>query len=69
LVRVQPGDCSLSVSRVAQHGGMTILWFIVWLIADVIGEPEGLTFNPVNFWAGWLLLSLALDLGAVHARR
>lgn len=46
---------------------MTVIWFIVWLIADLIGDAEGLTFDPVNFWAGWLLLALALDLAAAHA--
>ena len=39
---------------------MTLLWFFVWLIANLIGDEEGLTFDPVNFWAGWLLLALAL---------
>jgi hypothetical protein len=43
---------------------MTFIWFIVWLIADLIGDEEALTFDPVNFWAGWLLLALALDLAA-----
>ena len=35
---------------------MTLLWFIVWLTAD-----------PVNFWAGSLILAIALDLGGIHA--
>jgi hypothetical protein len=48
---------------------MTLLWFFVWLIANVIGDEEGLTFDPVNFWAGWLLLALALDLAGAHAKR
>jgi hypothetical protein len=48
---------------------MTLLWFFVWLIANLIGDEEGLTFDPVNFWAGWLLLALALDLAAAHATR
>ena len=46
---------------------MTLLWFFVWLIANLIGDEEGLTFDPVNFWAGWLLLALALDLAGAHA--
>jgi hypothetical protein len=41
---------------------MTILWFVVWLVADLIGDSEPLTFAPVNFWAGALLLALALDV-------
>lgn len=48
---------------------VTLLWFIVWLIWNTVGDNEPLTFDPVNFWAGWLLLALALDLGANHARR
>jgi len=48
---------------------MTLLWFFVWLIANLIGDEEGLTFDPVNFWAGWLLLALALDLAGAHAKR
>lgn len=47
---------------------MTILWFIVWLIANNIGSSEPLTFDPVNVWAGTLLLCIALDLGSTHAR-
>ena len=48
---------------------MTLLWFFVWLIANLIGDEEVLTFDPVNFWAGWLLLALALDLAGAHAKR
>jgi hypothetical protein len=50
---------------------MTILWFLVWLIANTIGDHEPLVFDPVNFWAGWLLLAAALDLNrsAVWERR
>jgi hypothetical protein len=46
---------------------MTLLWFFVWLIANIIGDPEHITFDPVNFWAGALLFSLAVDLGGQHA--
>ena len=41
---------------------MTLLWFFVWLVCDLIGDKEGLTFDPVNWWAGTLLLVIALDL-------
>jgi hypothetical protein len=41
---------------------MTLLWFVVWLISDLIGDEEVLTFDPVNWWAGLLLLAIALDL-------
>lgn len=46
---------------------MTIAWFIVWLIWNSIGDNEPLTFDPVNFWAGSLILTVALDLGRQHA--
>ena len=47
---------------------MTLLWFFVWLIWNLIGDEEPLIFNPVNWWAGSLLFVIALDLSAVHAR-
>jgi hypothetical protein len=46
---------------------MTLLWFIVWLIANVIGDNEPLVFDPVNWWAGTLILAAALDLARQHA--
>ena len=46
---------------------MTVLWFIIWFVADRIGDREALTFDPVNTWAGALILTVALDLGRQHA--
>jgi len=46
---------------------MTLLWFVVWLISNLAGDEESLTFDPVNWWAGTLLLAIALDLGRQHA--
>lgn len=46
---------------------LTLVWFVVWLIADLIGDNEALTFDPVNGWAGTALLAVALDLGGHHA--
>jgi hypothetical protein len=48
---------------------MTILWFVVWLIFDLIGDREPLRFHPVNFWTGALLLAIALDLNRPELRR
>ncbi len=48
---------------------MTVIWFVVWLIANNVGDPEGLRFDPVNLWAGALLLAIALDLGGHHAQQ
>jgi hypothetical protein len=46
---------------------MTLLWFVVWLISNLAGDEESLTFDPVNWWAGTLLPALAVDLGRQHA--
>jgi hypothetical protein len=51
----------------AYGGTMTLIWFLVWLVATLIGDDEPLTFDPVNVWAGALLLCVALDLGRQHA--
>ncbi len=47
---------------------MTLLWFFIWLLWDLVGDSESLTFDPVNFWAGALLFAVAVDLAGVHAR-
>lgn len=46
---------------------MTILWFIVWFISNLVGDDEVLRFDPVNGWAGTLILAAALDLARQHA--
>jgi hypothetical protein len=47
---------------------MTLIWFVIWLIANNIGENEPLIANPVNGWTATLILAVALDLGTAHAR-
>jgi|SRR5881392_382570 hypothetical protein len=47
---------------------MTLIWFIVWLIANNVGSHEPLLLNPINAWTATLILAIALDLGAAHAR-
>lgn len=47
---------------------MTLIWFIVWVIADHVGGHEPLHLDPVNAWAWTLILAIALDLSAVNAR-
>ena len=46
---------------------VTLIWFVIWLIANIVGDNEPLIFNPVNWWAGTLILVVALDLGRQHA--
>ena len=45
---------------------MTLVWFVVWLVSDLIGDTESLTFDPVNGWAATLILAAALDLAGQH---
>lgn len=47
---------------------MTLVWLIIWLIANNIGGHEPLLVNPVNAWTATLILAFALDLSAAHAR-
>jgi hypothetical protein len=46
---------------------MTLIWFVVWLVCDLVGDRELLVFAPVDWWAGALLLAIAIDLASVHA--
>ena len=48
---------------------MTFIWFVIWFIANNVGGHEGVLLNPVNGWAGTLILAVALDFGGAHARR
>jgi hypothetical protein len=41
---------------------MTVIWFVIWLIANNIGDHEPLTFDPLNVWAATLILAIALDI-------
>ncbi len=59
--------CPLAVRSAGHAGGMTLVWFIVWLIFNNVGEDAPLTFDPVNWWAGGLLLAVGLDLARQHA--
>jgi len=46
---------------------MTIAWFVVWLICDLVGDREPLHFAPVNWWAAILILAVALDINRPQA--
>ena len=41
---------------------MTIVWFVVWVIANLIGDREALLFDPLNWWSATLLAAIALDI-------
>lgn len=41
---------------------MTLVWFVVWLIANNVGAHEPLAAAPLNAWAATLILAAALDL-------
>ncbi len=41
---------------------MTLVWFVIWLVANNVGAHEALAIDPVNAWAATLILAVALDL-------
>jgi hypothetical protein len=45
---------------------MTLIWFVIWLIANSVGDHAPLLWNPVNVWAGTLILAIAIDLARQH---
>jgi hypothetical protein len=55
------------VRRDPREAAVTLLWFVVWFICNIIGGNEPLIFDPVNAWAGTLLLAVAIDLAGAHA--
>jgi hypothetical protein len=46
---------------------MTIVWFVIWLIANNVGGGESLEASPVNAWLATLILAVALDLNRPDA--
>jgi hypothetical protein len=58
----------LGAPRRSKARAMTLIWFIVWLVANKVGDQEPLLANPVNWWAGTLIGAVALDLASHHAR-
>jgi hypothetical protein len=45
----------------------TLVWLVIWFIADLIGDNEPLLTDPVNIWTGTLILAVGLDLGGLRA--
>jgi hypothetical protein len=72
-MRFRKGPEAMAASHSVCSGGpkeaepLTLIWFIVWLIANVVVDNEPLTLDPVNWWAGTLILTFALDLSRQHA--
>lgn len=64
-----PGDRPDAQARIHAGGDMTLIWFVVWFVANNVGGHEPLVLDPVNVWAGFLLLAVALDLSAAHASK
>jgi hypothetical protein len=46
---------------------VTLIWFVVWLVSNFVGDKESLVFDPVNGWAATLILAVAIDLARQHA--
>jgi hypothetical protein len=45
---------------------LTLIWFVIWFIANLVGDRESLNADPVNWWAGTLILAMAVDLSSRH---
>jgi hypothetical protein len=41
---------------------VTFVWFVIWLIANIVGGSEPLELDPVNAWTTTLILAVAIDL-------
>ncbi len=41
---------------------MTLLWLVIFFVADIIGGSESLKIDPVNAWTVTLILAVAIDL-------
>jgi len=52
--------------RTTEEVRVTLVWLVIWFVADRIGDREALLVNPVNLWAGTLLFAVALDLSKTH---
>jgi hypothetical protein len=43
---------------------VTLVWLILYLIISNGARHGGLIFDPLNWWAGTLILALSLDIYA-----
>jgi hypothetical protein len=63
-VQQVPARCGTLAVPENREGGtsMTVIWFVIWLVANTIGDHEPLLVDPVNGWAATLILAVALDI-------
>jgi hypothetical protein len=54
--------CHDAYAKHAEEAPMTVIWFVIWLIANNVGGNEPLLADPVNAWAATLILAVGLDL-------
>jgi hypothetical protein len=40
---------------------VSVLWLVVWLVANNVGGHEPLAIDPVDAWTATLILAVALD--------
>ena len=40
---------------------MTLIWLVIWFVANLSGGHEPLLLDPVNAWTATLILAAALD--------
>ena len=64
-----PGDSASTLCLIARRKAdiVTLIWLLIWFIADLIGDNEPLLFDPVNLWTGTLILAIGLDLASLRA--
>jgi len=67
--RKNPGDFASTLRLIARRKAdiVTLIWLLIWFIADLIGDNEPLLFDPVNLWTGTLILAIGLDLASLRA--
>jgi len=46
---------------------MTMIWLVVWFVADHVGDRAALAVDPANWWTTSLLAAIAVDLSGRHA--
>jgi hypothetical protein len=67
--RRSPGDSTSTLRLISRRKADigTLIWLLIWFIADLIEDNEPLLFDPVNLWTGKLILAIGLDLASLRA--